>query len=142
MNSTDATPAEPGDARPGDPPPGDAPNDPPPTTADLIRQLTAATTRMWGMGTAPEASAAAGFPAFPVLPQVGALSASQVSAMMSTIRAQRQSIAALQSQLLAFDENLASLEKLLEPLRSWTASWASLERGLTPPEPVVGAGPV
>lgn len=51
--------------------------------------------------------------------------------MVSTVRAQRQSIAALRSQLQAFDENLASLEQLLEPLRSWTSSWAAVERGWT-----------
>ncbi len=104
------------------------PDDP----ADLIRQLTAMTARMWGLTTAGGPTGGPTFPTFPALPQVGALSAQQVGAMIATVRAQRQSIAALESQLQAFDENLASLEQLLEPLRAWTSSWAALERGITP----------
>lgn len=119
MDGPDPKPADPADDAA---PPAAAP-------ADLLQQLTAMTARMWGIGAAAGTSAP---PSGPVFPQVGALSAQQVSAMVSTVRAQRQSIAALQSQLQAFDENLASLEQLLEPLRAWTASWASLERGLTP----------
>ncbi|WP_111766153.1 hypothetical protein [Nakamurella deserti] len=99
----------------------------PPNPAELMQQLTAMAARLWGVPTvgAP--------PVLPVLPQVGAMSAQQVGAMVSTVRAQRQSIAALQSQLQAFDEHLASLEQLLEPLRAWTASWAAVERGLGGP---------
>jgi hypothetical protein len=129
MDRTDATtPAEPA---------GEAPAEPPPTAApvDLVQQFTAMAARMWGLATPGGTPPAAALPAFAALPQVGALSAQQVSAMTSTVRAQRQSIAALQSQLQAFDENLASLEQLLEPLRSWTSSWAALERGVLPAGP-------
>jgi hypothetical protein len=101
------------------------------TPTELLQQLTAMTARLWGVPTAGAGSPSAAVPVFPGLPQVGALSAQQVGAMVSTVRAQRQSIAALQSQLQAFDENLASLEQLLEPLRAWTASWAAVERGLS-----------
>lgn len=100
------------------------------TPTELLQQLTAMTARLWGVPAAGAGSPSAAAPAFPGLPSVGALSAQQVGAMVSTVRAQRQSIAALQSQLQAFDEGLASLEQLLEPLRTWTASWAALERGL------------
>ncbi len=100
--------------------------------AGLLQQWTAATARLWGASPALPA-----LPSVPAFPQLGALTDRQVSAMVSTVRAQRQSIAALQAQLAAFDENLASLEQLLEPLRAWSASWAGLERGLgpRPPEP-------
>jgi hypothetical protein len=120
MDGPDPKPADPADDAA---PPAAAP-------ADLLQQLTAMTARMWGIGAAAGTSAP---PSGPVFPQVGALSAQQVSAMLSTVRAQRQSIAALQSQLQAFDENLTSLEQLLEPLRAWANSWAALERGLTNP---------
>lgn len=127
MDDTDATPAQPA---PG-PGPEQHPDAPPTGPADLVGQLAAMTAKLWGVPTGTAARPA--LPAFPALPQIGTLSAQQVSAMVATVRAQRQSIAALRSQLDAFDENLAALEQLLEPLRSWTASWADLERGLRPP---------
>ena len=118
----DAEPVAPADAPPGDP-------------AGLLAQLTAATARLWG--AVPTAVPPVLPPGLPGFPQIGTLTAQQVTAMVNSVRAQRHSIAALRAQLDAFDDNLASLEQLLEPLRSWTAAWAGMERGLTPrlPEP-------
>jgi len=45
-----------------------------------------------------------------------------------SIAAQRRSIQALQTQLSAFDEQLAVLEQLLGPLAQWSKTWADLER--------------
>jgi hypothetical protein len=72
----------------------------------------------------------------PALPEVathpGAMSAAQFTAMRSTLRAQRDGIAALQSQLTAFDEQLQVLERLLEPMAEWSAAWARVESGIVP----------
>jgi hypothetical protein len=72
----------------------------------------------------------------PALPEVathpGALSAAQFTAMRSTLRAQRDGVAALQSQLTAFDEQLQVLERLLEPMAEWSAAWARVESGIVP----------
>jgi hypothetical protein len=66
----------------------------------------------------------------PTMSRPGALSASQMSGLSSAIRAQRKTIEALQAQLVAFDEQLAVLEQLIEPLARLADSWASLERGV------------
>jgi hypothetical protein len=72
----------------------------------------------------------------PALPEVathpGAISAAQFTAMSSTLTAQRDSIAALQSQLTAFDEQLQVLERLLGPMAEWSAAWARLEGDIVP----------
>ena len=68
----------------------------------------------------------------PTLPSPpGALSAAQIGAVARTVSAQRKQIAALVEQLQAFDQQLAVLEKILEPLRDWSATWADLERSVT-----------
>jgi hypothetical protein len=66
----------------------------------------------------------------PTLSRPGTLSASQMSGLSSTIRAQRKTIEALQAQLVAFDDQLAVLEQLIEPLAQLADSWAILERGV------------
>jgi hypothetical protein len=66
----------------------------------------------------------------PTMSRPGALSSSQMSGLSSAIRAQRKTIEALQAQLVAFDEQLAVLEQLIEPLTRLADSWASLERGV------------
>jgi hypothetical protein len=67
-------------------------------------------------------------PALPSPP--GAMSAAQVSAIATTVRAQRQSIAAMRAQLDAFDQQLAVFERILDPLEEWSASWAQLEKAV------------
>ena len=68
-----------------------------------------------------------------MLPPPGALSAAQLSAMTSAVAAQRGSIEGLVSQLRAFDEQLAVLERILAPLAEWSRTWADLERTMMPP---------
>jgi hypothetical protein len=69
--------------------------------------------------------------ALPSLPSPpGALSAAQLRAIAQTVRAQRTSIAAMQSQLEAFDQQMAVFERILEPLVDWSATWARLEQAV------------
>jgi hypothetical protein len=79
-------------------------------------------------------------PALPSPP--GALSAAQLSAIAQTVRAQRESISAMQAQLEAFDQQMAVFERILDPLVEWSGTWAQLEKavgdfvrrdGATPP---------
>src|SRR5215218_6586480 len=67
-------------------------------------------------------------PALPSPP--GALSAAQLRAVAQTVGAQRQSIAATQAQLEAFDQQLAVFERLIDPLVEWSATWARLEEAV------------
>ncbi|MCZ2860400.1 hypothetical protein [Blastococcus sp. VKM Ac-2987] len=67
-------------------------------------------------------------PALPSPP--GAMSAAQVRAIADVVKAQRQSIAAMSAQLQAFDQQLAVLEKILDPLVEWSSSWARLEEAV------------
>jgi hypothetical protein len=67
-------------------------------------------------------------PALPSPP--GAMSAAQVGAIAKTVRAQRQSLAAMRAQLDAFDEQLAVFERILDPLVEWSTSWARLEEAV------------
>jgi len=61
------------------------------------------------------------------LPLPGALSAVQLHSIASGVAAQRSSIAALQAQLTAFDEQLVLLEGILGPLAEWSRTWADFE---------------
>ena len=67
-------------------------------------------------------------PALPSPP--GALSAQQLPAVAQTVRAQRQSIAAMSAQLEAFDQQMAVFERILDPLVEWSATWARLEEAV------------
>ncbi|WP_324278109.1 hypothetical protein [Blastococcus brunescens] len=58
------------------------------------------------------------------------MSAAQVGAVATTVRAQRQSIAAMRAQLDAFDQQLAVFERILDPLEEWSATWAQLEKAV------------
>jgi hypothetical protein len=58
------------------------------------------------------------------------MSAAQVSAIAQTVKAQRQSIAAICAQLEAFDQQLGVFEKVLDPLVEWSSSWARLEEAV------------
>ena len=79
-------------------------------------------------------------PALPSPP--GAMSAAQLKAVAQTVHAQRKSIAAMQAQLEAFDQQMAVFERILDPLVEWSSTWARLEEavgdfvrrdGATPP---------
>jgi hypothetical protein len=67
-------------------------------------------------------------PALPSPP--GAMSATQLRAIAGMVGAQRQSIAAMRSQLDAFDQQLAVFERILEPLVEWSGTWARLEEAV------------
>lgn len=67
-------------------------------------------------------------PALPSPP--GALSAAQLKAIAQTVRAQRESIGAMQAQLEAFDQQMAVFEKILDPLVEWSSTWAQLEKAV------------
>jgi len=69
--------------------------------------------------------------ALPSLPSPpGALSAAQLRAIAQTVSAQRTSIAAMQAQLEAFDQQMAVFERILDPLVDWSATWARLEEAV------------
>ena len=68
-------------------------------------------------------------PALPSPP--GAMSAAQLRAVATTVSAQRQSIAAMASQLQAFDQQLAVIEKVLAPVVEWSTTWARLEEAVS-----------
>jgi hypothetical protein len=72
----------------------------------------------------------------PSLPEVathpGAMSAAELGAVRSTIQAQRDAVAAMQSQLKAFNEQMQVLQRLLVPLAEWSATWARLEERVIP----------
>jgi hypothetical protein len=84
-------------------------------------------------------------PALPSPP--GAMSAAQLRAVATTVRAQRQSIAAMKAQLDAFDQQLAVFERILDPLVEWSSTWARLEEAVgdfvrrDPPDPRDGSRP-
>ena len=67
----------------------------------------------------------------PTLPSPpGAMSAAQLRAIAQTVQAQRQSIAAMQAQLEAFDQQMAVFERILDPLVEWSSTWARLEEAV------------
>ena len=93
---------------------------------ELMGQLRAATGRLEDL-----TRFSGGLPPAPgSLPLPGGLSATQMASITDSIAAQRRSIAALQAQLLSFDEQLEVLEQMLGPLAGWSRSWADLEQRL------------
>jgi hypothetical protein len=64
------------------------------------------------------------------LPLPGTISAAQLKSISDAIAAQRRSIEALKGQLSAFDQQLAVLEQILDPLAQWSGKWAELEERL------------
>jgi hypothetical protein len=67
-------------------------------------------------------------PALPSPP--GAMSAAQLKAVAQAVQAQRSSIAAMQAQLVAFDQQMAVFERILDPLVEWSSTWARLEEAV------------
>jgi len=98
---------------------------------ELIGQLRGLTDRLTGAaGLSGLGDSFPSFPSLPSIPRPAALTTAQLKAVTSTLAAQRSSIAAMQAQLGAFDEQLTVMEKVLEPLSEWSATWADLERRL------------
>jgi hypothetical protein len=91
-----------------------------------LRRMTADMERLTGLGgpLPPRTTV----PMMPGLPMPGALSAKELKSISSNIKAQRQSIQALQAQLTAFDQQLEVLEGILGPLSEWSGRWAELEQ--------------
>src|SRR3954467_14530276 len=93
---------------------------------DFVSQLRGFTDRARSL-----AGAVPGRLSLPALPSPpGALSAAQLRAVAQTVSAQRQSIAGMQAQLEAFDQQLAVFERILDPLVESSASWARLEEAV------------
>ena len=97
----------------------------------FIAQLRGVTERLAGLaGLGEPLQLLPGLPTLPGFsgwPAPGALSAAQLASVAAGVSAQRRSIDALKTQLTAFDEQLAVLEQLLEPLAEWSRTWAALE---------------
>ena len=75
-------------------------------------------------------SATSRLPIPPLPSPPGALSAAQLRAIAQTVRAQRESIGAMQAQLEAFDQQMAVFERILDPLVEWSSTWARLEEAV------------
>jgi hypothetical protein len=93
---------------------------------EFVNQLRGFTDRARGL--AGSATARLPLPALPSPP--GALSAAQLRAIAQTVKAQRESIAAMSAQLEAFDQQMAVFEKILDPLVEWSSTWARLEEAV------------
>src|ERR1022692_2925160 len=108
--------------------PGEVPN----LMQEFIAQLRGAAGRLEGLtglgGSLPSASALSSLPPW-LAP--GASSAAQLETVTTSIAAQRRSIEALKTQLTAFDEQLAVVERVLEPLTEWSRTWADMEERMT-----------
>jgi hypothetical protein len=93
---------------------------------EFVAQLRGFTERARSLaGAAPSALSLPKLPSPP-----GAMSAAQVAAVARTVSAQRKQIAAMAAQLEAFSEQLAIFERILEPLVSWSGTWARLEEAV------------
>jgi hypothetical protein len=114
---------------------------------EFIAQLRGVTERMAGLARLGEPLPP--LPGLPALPGLsawlapGALSAAQLESVVAGVSAQRRSIEALKTQLTAFDEQLAVLERILQPLAEWSRTWAALEGQLMnmPRGPAAGEQP-
>src|SRR3954469_19675462 len=93
---------------------------------EFVNQLRGFTDRARSLAEAVPSKLA--LPSLPSPP--GALSAAQPRSIAQTVRAQRPSIAAMQAQLDAFDQQMAVFERILDPLVEWSATWARLEEAV------------
>ena len=98
--------------------------------ADLIAQVRGALERLSSVAEQiPGVSQiVSNLPEVPTIPAPGGLSATQVAAIMATVRAQRSTIGSLKVSLDAFEQQLDVLEQLLEPMQTITEAWARFER--------------
>jgi hypothetical protein len=96
-----------------------------------LRGITQELERLSGLGDhLPKMPGGLPLPSVRNLPLPGALSAEQLSAIATSVTAQRRSIKALETQLSAFDQQLAVLERIVDPLAEWSRAWAELEQRL------------
>jgi hypothetical protein len=100
-------------------------------TQEVIAQLRGLNERLEGMTglglSLPSIPALSSLPWLRNLPVPGGLTAAQLKSVATAVTAQRRSVEALQTQLRAFDEQLAVLERILGPLAEWSARWAQIE---------------
>lgn len=100
-------------------------------TQEFIAQLRGLNERLeslTGLGVSfPMLPALSSLPGLRNLPVPGALTAAQLKSVATSVAAQRRSVEALKTQLTAFDEQLAVLERILDPLADWSAKWAQFE---------------
>ena len=98
---------------------------------EFVAQLRGAAERLEDLtGLSAQLPSGASLPSLPGLrtwPTPGTFSAAQIRSVAASVAAQRQSIQTLKTQLTAFDEQLALLEGMLEPLAEWSKTWADLE---------------
>jgi len=113
---------------------GKVPDEIPVLMREFIAQFRGVTEKLElfaGLGDSlPSVPGLPSLPGLPAWPAPGALSASQVESIAASVSAQRRSIETLATQLAAFDEQLAALEQILEPLAEWSRVWAGLEERL------------
>jgi hypothetical protein len=95
-------------------------------------QLRRITGGLAGMAGLSESVVAQSVQSLQGLPHPGALSASQLNLVASSVAAQRQTIAATQAQLRVLDEQLAILAQILGPLAEWGNAWAQFEGRVLP----------
>jgi hypothetical protein len=100
-------------------------------TQEVISQLRGLNERLEGLTgvgvSLPALPNLSSLPGLRNLPVPGALTAAQIKSIATAVTAQRRSVEALRTQLLAFDEQLAVLERILGPLADWSAKWAQIE---------------
>jgi hypothetical protein len=94
---------------------------------EFVSQLGRFTDRARGIAAGAVPSGL-GLPQLPSPP--GAMSAAQLQAVAQAVKAQRASLAAMRSQIDAFDQQLAVFERVLDPLVEWSTTWARLEEGV------------
>jgi len=94
---------------------------------EFIAQMRGATERLEDLTGLGSSFPSMSLPGLRTWPSPGAFSAAQLSAITTGVAAQRRSIDALKTQLTAFDEQLAVLEGMIEPLAEWSKTWAELE---------------
>ncbi len=98
---------------------------------EFVAQLRGAAERLEDLtGLSAQLPSGGSLPSLPGLrtwPTPGNFSAAQLRSVAASVAAQRQSIQTLKTQLTAFDEQLALLEGMLEPLAEWSKTWADLE---------------
>jgi hypothetical protein len=54
----------------------------------------------------------------------------QLQTVIDGIRAQREQVKVLQSQLMVFDKQLATMESSLQPLLSWSQQWVGVQESV------------
>ena len=113
---------------------GEMPDEIPVLMREFIAQFRGVTEKLElfaGLGDSlPSVPGLPALPGLPAWPAPGAFSAAQMESIAASVSAQRRSIETLATQLAAFDEQLAALEQILEPLAEWSRVWAGLEERL------------